>query len=1203
MELIKQNGKIINLNNRHPLRSVTKAEYKQSLLSEDYISLSVESKEVIDFNLNDKIEYNGKFYHLNFAPKVKKERGLYLYDLTFEGSQYLLRKKVYFNLDQQNIQTSADFSLTGKIDIFLRVLISNINSLHGQQWRLGEVPTNTEAKTLTFNSENCLAVLQKICQEYDTEFEIIKETQLFTLNVKKVGKTLPFSFQYGKGNGLYSLSRDNVNNDVVTRLYAFGSTENIPSNYRGFSDRLRMPTHDYIQDNANVALFGLKEGVKYFDDIKPTFKGIVSQVKPFDQQTKTQELIVSNMDFDLNERDHNGTKWLIPDTPAKLHFNKGNLAGYQFELAKVRGYNHATKTFRIKQIKDEKGQVFPDQNTSAFSFQVGDEFTLLDIVMPPNYIANAENKLLSSAKKEYEKQSKNNAKYTLNIDPLFLKHVNDKTIFNIGDYINIIDTELGIDKTSRIISISQDLREDFNYQLDIADNYEINFTASVLNEIKDTKAVVKTQEQVNREQHLNSIRNLTELRESVFDTEGYFDPQRIKPESIETNMLNVGAKTQQFALENVTLVPNVEGNPSSLSISGGKLVHFTLEDNIREWSMAPIYLNNLTNNAYYVYAKVSRSTGVGSWLITVAKIRFDERDDFYHFLCFILYTPRNGKREADAMYGNVNIHGGQINAGRIRSNNGKTFIDLDTGEISGKITFSSGSSGFENLTDKPDLEGLKGEVFNNAKAYADAQDNLSRIAAQAYADLKITEEERRAILEAEAKLNEAKQHAQGLVKGIKIGGRNLMRNSRFFAMRGNDRKNSYNETEGIIRVKNTPNTWNAYTWVTLSEPHEVGDNVVFSMYIKSSIDCDIRFNYIAYYDINFFASTERLTANQWKRISVKGVIKGKNSEPSLIGISGSEMANAVVEFRNAQIERGNKSTEWNFAPEDIDVQISTIQNLANQALGLTQSQTANITALENKTNFLQNTAVNGNGVATGTLVVGNGLGANAGITGLGGGLDVFLWGGTTYQNRHNAPISLHRDGFLRVRNAQGRVIFEIGQKNGEAVFDIYNNEGIKVAGIGQRGIEFVGYIPENYDEKLMLKLNNIDFNNDQSILGAIGNLYAMPISGAITKEDEEANYYRVTFVTDTTAYSYSAGRNFETPSNAHYEQFIFAQKNKFGHKLANGIYALQSTAVASNSINGGYFELQITIYKVEGGRIVQSKAITKTGYLNNIIIN
>ncbi|MDY3507327.1 hypothetical protein PG587_10745, partial [Riemerella anatipestifer] len=41
--------------------------------------------------------------------------------------------------------------------------------------------------------------------------------------------------------------------------------------------------------------------------------------------------------------------------------------------------------------------------------------------------------------------------------------------------------------------------------------------------------------------------------------------------------------------------------------------------------------------------------------------------------------------------GNVFMHGGQITAGRIKSLNGQTYFDLDSGEIAGTIKFKSGN--------------------------------------------------------------------------------------------------------------------------------------------------------------------------------------------------------------------------------------------------------------------------------------------------------------------------------------------------------------------------------------------------------------------------------------------------------------------------------------------------------------------------------
>ncbi|SDE15119.1 phage tail protein, partial [Riemerella columbipharyngis] len=701
--IVTQARSNLNLNNRNPLRSVTKAEYTKTLLGEDSISLTVESKTVLDFHINDYIDLRNKRYTLNTAPKVKKEQGFYTYDLTFEGMQYRLRKKIYFNLDTQGYQTTGDFPLTSTIETFLQVLISNINQVDDFTWTLGEYPQNSETKTLTFSDENCLAVLQKICKEYDTEFEIAEDIthKRCVLNIKKFGETLPFTFEYGKGNGLYSLSRDNVNDEVITRLYVYGSTENLKADYRNFSERLKLPTsygREYIEDGAKVKQYGLIEGIKTFDDIKPTFKGIVSAVGTL--ENGVQKLVVRNMDFDLNEKEKDKvtTKYLIAGTAAKLHFNKGNLAGYEFELSK---YDHSTKTFSLKQFKDERGQAFPDAKATAFQFNVGDEFTLLDITMPDRYITNAENKLLQEGLKEYEKRSVNNLKYALDIDPMFLKDKGNTgtKFFSVGDYISIKDEALGVDKTSRIITLREDLLQEYKYNIDIADTYSISFVESIVSDIKDNQTVIKSIEKINKDNFRRGYANLKELKENIFDTDGYFDTEHIKPNSIEANMIAIGARSQQFALENITLNPNVRGNPANIHITAGNLVHFSIADNPKTWNLLEFYQTGLLNQVYYVYAKCEKTGNIGSWYVTTEKIKFDERPQHYYFLCYLLYTPVAGKRSAEAMYGNTILHGGQITTGRISSVNGQTYFDLDSGEISGKIRFTADSPAIEQVKD------------------------------------------------------------------------------------------------------------------------------------------------------------------------------------------------------------------------------------------------------------------------------------------------------------------------------------------------------------------------------------------------------------------------------------------------------------------------------------------------------------------------
>jgi len=72
----------------------------------------------------------------------------------------------------------------------------------------------------------------------------------------------------------------------------------------------------------------------------------------------------------------------------------------------------------------------------------------------------------------------------------------------------------------------------------------------------------------------------------IYDTDGYFDVSNIKPNSIETNMLAVGAKSQQFLLR-VVFEANFGGNCNKFRASDGDIVHLTInEEGERTWTMS-----------------------------------------------------------------------------------------------------------------------------------------------------------------------------------------------------------------------------------------------------------------------------------------------------------------------------------------------------------------------------------------------------------------------------------------------------------------------------------------------------------------------------------------------------------------------------------------------------------------------------------------
>ena len=166
------------------------------------MDISVESAVKLYFQIGDKITIVGRDYTLNIPPKeTKLSENKFRYDLQFEGVQYDLSRITYdVNIDTTGSDLYAD-ALTGNMKLFLDVLIANINRVFPGKWVLGTYPDDTETKTLTFSeTDNCLAVLQRLCEEYNQEFDIaIAQNGTRTINIGQAGKQSPLHFNMVKG--------------------------------------------------------------------------------------------------------------------------------------------------------------------------------------------------------------------------------------------------------------------------------------------------------------------------------------------------------------------------------------------------------------------------------------------------------------------------------------------------------------------------------------------------------------------------------------------------------------------------------------------------------------------------------------------------------------------------------------------------------------------------------------------------------------------------------------------------------------------------------------------------------------------------------------------------------------------------------------------------------------------------------------------
>ena len=439
----------------------------------------------------------------------------------------------------------------------------------------------------------------------------------------------------------------------------------------------------YIENAELRDKIGSEEDVKTYDNIYPKRTGKVTAVVADD----ICAFVDDTMDFDLNKKNDKGTVYLVDGVSAKITFTSGRLAGQQFELNAKGGYDDKTKTFKIIPFTDNRGLTIPSEETkNSFFIQVGNTYKITDIYLPEQYEKRAEEDLWYAGSDDFKDASQVKAQYALTFDRLYflqsLSSDTDTSVFAVGDYVPVKDTRFGIEKTMRIQKITRNLLLEHDYQITLADSTAISIQTQTVLTVIDHENVINN----NRLRDLNKARRgwrtTEDLRNMVYDTDGYFDTENIKPNSIDTNMLTVGAKSQQFVLSGCVLKANFGGNPNMFVATAGILSHLTIDnDKIRSWQMNEASFELQSTGGYYLFAKCSKSGENGVWYLTQEQLKFEPTSDpnNYYFQVGIisrLYADDNF-RDFQTTYGFTRINGNTITTGRIITSDGECYLDLD----------------------------------------------------------------------------------------------------------------------------------------------------------------------------------------------------------------------------------------------------------------------------------------------------------------------------------------------------------------------------------------------------------------------------------------------------------------------------------------------------------------------------------------------
>ena len=492
------------------------ATLERTLMGADEVTLSVTVSEPLDLRVGDYARLEGSSYTINRAPDLVKASAVeFRYDLVLESPLYNLLDKIYIS----DVQGLSRFSLSGTLNDFVELLLMNINRDDfdpGWTWATdkGDHPVTvvTERKNLSFDNTTCRDVLNRLADEFGVEYVVRDRTVAF---YERVENATSLVFEQGRGKGLYTLQRQNVDTDnTVTRAYVYGSTENLPVGYRkGLVERLCPRERDsdkYIPYFENREEYPkLVEREVYFDDVKPSFTGSVDTIGE-DGLTLTCNAI----DFSLKE--------VVIGKEGRVNFLSGDLTGKAFSFTCDGGL---VRTLKLIPQEDEMAPAGNDGKRSmipnaTWRVQVGDKFTFTGITLPEAYVRTAEALLAEKGRKWMRAHSSLRVKYNLDVD---YRYVREKGIvFNPGDVVGIVVPGMETVQRLRLTSVKKQLHTG-KLTCEVSNYLEVSLEDALTAKIQEVKSSIE----LDRSEVLNAVnatrewttRNFGRLADEMTDGE------------------------------------------------------------------------------------------------------------------------------------------------------------------------------------------------------------------------------------------------------------------------------------------------------------------------------------------------------------------------------------------------------------------------------------------------------------------------------------------------------------------------------------------------------------------------------------------------------------------------------------------------------------------------------------------------------------
>lgn len=447
-----------------------------SLKTSDYIILPFSLVKPVYFRMGDYVDlvgmYDGaagallaKRYEITEKqmPTYNASTGGYDYSLKLDAYYWKWRNKIFKYIPERK-ENEASWSLTATLDVHMGVFLRNLKALgykyNGIDFQVSiDNTVENKAVSMTYDNMNLLDALFSMSSENAWNCDVWVTDNIIHFGRNEFGDAVKIERDIEAGN----ITRNDSKGTYATRIYAFGSTRNIPTNYRPSDEqvvvngvvqkRLMLPSDTpYIDAYEEMTDDEAVEQVVVFDDVYPRRVGELSNVHTRTEEIKNEDGTRETVTYYR----YKDTGFVFKDEynlegeKLKVKFESGKMNGLEFEVI----FDPDHKGEQLWEIDRNKnyGRYLPDD---VIRPQDGDEYVLSGFniqLVSDQYISDAEKELKDKAEAYIGKVVNDDSTFHV---PLRSSWVHDNVkfrFFEFGQRINLVDPTFFADgRQSRVL--------------------------------------------------------------------------------------------------------------------------------------------------------------------------------------------------------------------------------------------------------------------------------------------------------------------------------------------------------------------------------------------------------------------------------------------------------------------------------------------------------------------------------------------------------------------------------------------------------------------------------------------------------------------------------------------------------------------------------------------------------------------------------